>query len=69
MIEQFKTWCANNGFKAHRYEVLHKFVEDVKDGDLVACSVCGEYNSEEHMTRARFDYNVDVCPDCERDGN
>lgn len=69
MIKEFKTWCLNKGFKAHRYEVLHNFVEGVKQGEIQKCAVCGEYNSEEHMTRARFDYNEVVCPDCERDGN
>lgn len=69
MIKEFKNWAYNNGYKANKYEVLKRFVDGVKNGDLVACSVCGEYNSEEHMTRSRFDYNEMVCPDCERDGN
>jgi len=68
MIEQFKQYCQNQGFKPYEYKVLAQFVESVKNGDLVACSVCGEYNHEEHMKRSRFDYDLDVCPDCERDG-
>lgn len=50
-------------------DLIDEQENDIENGDLVACSVCGEYNKEEHMTRARFDYNEVVCPDCERDGN
>lgn len=64
MIKEFKNWAYNNGYKPNKYEVLKQFVDGVKNGDLVACAVCGEY-----MTRARFDYNEVVCLDCERDGN
>ena len=52
----------------YRIEALKDF-GDVKNGDLVAYAVCGEYNKEEHMTRAGFDYEKEVCPDCKRDGN
>lgn len=69
MIKEFKNWAYNNGYKASKYEVLKQFVDSVKNGELVACAVCGEYTHEEHTTRARFDYNEVVCPDCERDGN
>ena len=68
MFEQFKEYCQNNGLKPYKYEVLTNFVNGVKNGDLVACSVCGSYHEEEHMTRARFDYEQVVCPDCSNDG-
>ena len=69
MIKEFKNWAYNNSYKPSKYEVLKQFVDGVKDGDLVACAVCGEYNNEEHMSQARFDYYEVVCPDCRRDGN
>lgn len=57
MIKEFKNWTYKNGFKPNKYEVLKQFVDGVKNGDLVACSVCGEYNDKL------------VCKDCERNGN
>ena len=67
-IRAYKTYCENIGKVDGSYTVK-EFLKDIENGDLVKCSVCGEYNKEEHMTRARFDYNEVVCPDCERDGN
>lgn len=67
-IGAYKDYCLNIGKTDGSYTVK-EFLNDIDNGDLVKCSVCGEYNKEEHMTRARFDYNEVVCPDCRRDGN
>ena len=54
-IRSYKTYCENIGKLDGSYTVK-EFLKDIENGDLVACAVCGEYNSEKHMT-------------CERDGN
>ncbi len=67
-IEAYKTYCENIGELDGSY-TFKQFLNDIENGDLVECAACGEYNKEEHMTRARFDFEKEVCPDCERDGN
>lgn len=67
-IRAYETYCKNIGKTDGSYTVK-QFLKNIENGDLVACAVCGEYNHENDMTRARFDYNEVVCPDCERDGN
>ena len=67
-IRAYETYCKNIGTLDGSYTVK-EILTDIDNGDLVACAVCGEYTHEEHMTRSRFDYEKEVCPECEREGN
>lgn len=69
MTEKFIKWCENTGNKPNDAKVLKEFMTGVENGTLVECAVCGEYNHIDHMTRARFDYDKDVCESCRKDGN
>lgn len=58
--KDFLTWCYNVGNKPSSYTALKEFVDGVKNDTLVKCSVCENYEHEQHM-------HSEVCETCYND--
>lgn len=68
-MNDFKTYCSNQGVKPSHYTVLKKYVDDLKSGEIVKCDCCGEMTHTEFMHTARYNRDVEVCEQCRKDGN